>query len=389
VSRSTQYTPPPVYLIDGCRSPIGRSHPEKGIYRDLRADELAVQTLQALLERTALDPDLIDDFYLGCVGQHLEQGKNLARLVLLLAGLPESIPGVTINRLCASSLTALQMAADSIRGGTNRLVLVGGVEHLGHVPMTAALDYHPDLFREAEFPWTNMGLTAEKLARDYGIGREEQDRFTQESNRRHFRAREAGFFRREIVPITLPDGSVVQDDQEPRFSSLEVLAQLRPVFKEDGTCTAANSSGISDGCCMAVVGGEELVSELTGHALAVIGPTVTVGVEPERMGLGPVPAIRRLLEKTGLTLDDIDLFEINEAFAVQVLTCRRELGIDPARLNIHGGAVALGHPLGMSGLRLAVTLAHSLAERNLRRGIAALCVGHGQGVAMLLERNEG
>ena len=181
------------FLIDGCRSPIGRGHPEKGLYHNLRADELSVQVLQALIDRTELNPEQIDDFYLGCVGQHLEQGKNLARLIILLADLPETTPGATVNRLCSSSLTALQMATDSIRAGTNSQMLVGGVEHLGHVPMTAALGYHPNLFKSYDFQWTNMGLTAEKLSEDFGINRTEQDAFAMESNRRYFDACEAGF----------------------------------------------------------------------------------------------------------------------------------------------------------------------------------------------------
>jgi acetyl-CoA acyltransferase len=375
-----------VYLIDGCRSPIGRGHPEKGVYKDLRADELAVQTLQALLRRANVDPTKVDDFYLGCVGQHLEQGKNLARLIWLLAGLPQTVPGVTINRLCASSLTALQFAVESIRCETNQLTIVGGVEHLGHVPMTAAIDYHPELFAESEFPWNNMGLTAEKLAEQFNISRVEQDTYTVKSNRRYFAAQEKGFFKRERIKITLPDGTIVTEDQEPRLSDLQTLSTLKPVFKEGGTVTAANSSGISDGACIALVAGEKTLRQEGWKALAKVGPCVTVGLDPTVMGLGPVGAIRKLLEKTGLSLEDIDLWEINEAFAVQVLACQRELGIDSERLNIHGGAVALGHPLGMSGLRLAVTLAHSLVTEDKERGVASLCVGHGQGVAMLLER---
>ena len=375
----------PVYLIDGCRSPIGRGHPEKGIYSNLRADELSVQVLQSLINRTGLDPEQIDDFYLGCVGQHLEQGKNLARLIILLAGLPNTIPGATVNRLCSSSLTALQMAADSIKSGNNNQMLVGGVEHLGHVPMTAALGYHQDLFKDYDFQWTNMGLTAEKLSEDYKISKEEQDLFTIESNRRYFAAKEAGFFDREIIPVILPDGQSINDDQEPRLSTLESLAGLRTVFKEDGTITAANSSGISDGACMAWVGDQSAVLQYGGEPLAEIGLTVNIGLNPEDMGLGPVFAIRKLLNKTGLTLDEIDLFEINEAFAVQVLACQQKLQIPDDKLNIHGGAVALGHPLGMSGLRIAVTLAHSMVEKNVQYGIASLCVGHGQGVAMLLK----
>jgi len=378
----------PVYLIDGCRSPIGRGHPEKGIYSNLRADELSVQILQSLINRTGLDPEQIDDFYLGCVGQHLEQGKNLARLIILLAGLPNTIPGATVNRLCSTSLTALQMAADSIKTGSNNQMLVGGVEHLGHVPMTAALGYHQDLFKDYDFQWTNMGLTAEKLSEDFNISKEEQDLFTIESNKRYFAAKKTGFFDREIVSVTLPGGQSVNDDQEPRLSTLESLAGLRTVFKEDGTITAANSSGISDGACMAWVGNQSAVLQYGREPLAEIGSTVNIGLNPEDMGLGPVFAIRKLLDKTGLTLNEIDLFEINEAFAVQVLACQQKLQIPDDKLNIHGGAVALGHPLGMSGLRIAVTLAHSMVEKNVQYGIASLCVGHGQGVAMLLRRKQ-
>ncbi|MFH1279011.1 MAG: thiolase family protein [Candidatus Eisenbacteria bacterium] len=377
-----------VFLVDGLRSPIGRGHPEKGIYRDLRADELAVQTLGALLARTGLEEPAIDDFYLGCVGQHLEQGKNLARLVLLLAGLPTTIPGVTVNRLCASSLTALQMAADSIRAGTNELVLVGGVEHMGHVPMTASTAYHEDLFRGAEFRWTNMGLTAEKLAGERGVGREEQDAFALESNRRYFEAKRSGFFAREIVPIRLPGGKTVVDDEEPRLSDLATLAALHTPFLEGGTVTAATSSGVSDGACMAVLSGFEGLGRFARPPLARVLGTANVGLEPSLMGLGPVLAIRKLLSRAGMSIGDIDLFEINEAFAVVILACQEELGIDPGRVNVHGGGVAIGHPLGASGLRLAVTLAHALAAKGLRRGIASLCVGHGQGVAMMIETLE-
>jgi len=375
-----------VYLVDGCRSPIGRGHPEKGIFKHLRADQLTSQLLLALLERTGLDPTLVDDFYLGCVGQHLEQGKNLARLVWLLSGLPEAVPGATINRLCGSSLTALQMAADSIRAGTNQIMIVGGVEHLGHVPMQACTHYNPLLFEESEFQWTNMGLTAEKLADQFKIGREEQDRYALQSNERYFAALESGFYHREIVPIMLPDGTVVKKDQEPRLSSLEKLAQLKTPFKENGTVTAANASGVSDGAGVALVCSHEQLRASSTEPLARIIATSNVGLDPTVMGLGPVYAVRKLLEKTSLTADQIDFWEINEAFAVQVLACKRELKIPDDRLNVHGGAVALGHPLGMSGIRLAITLARTLADRDARYGVATMCVGHGQGVAMLLER---
>jgi acetyl-CoA acetyltransferase family protein len=375
-----------VYIIDGCRSPIGRGHPEKGTFKDLRADELAVQTLNALMRRINIPHKTIDDFYLGCVGQHLEQGKNLARLILLLAGLPETIPGATVNRLCASSFTALQMAADSICAGTNDAVLVGGVEHMGHVPMTAALDYHQQLFEEYDFQWTNMGLTAEKLVENYRISREDQDKYTIESNSKYFRAKESHFFEKEIVPIKLPNNTEVIDDEEPRISTLEKLGTLKTVFKEDGTVTAAHSSGVSDGAAMAMVCNNEYLSKMDSNFLAKINAVVNIGLDPTVMGLGPVYAIKKLLKKTELDIGDIDLFEINEAFAVQVLACQKELKIPSEKLNIHGGAVALGHPLGMSGLRIVITLAHSMVEQNARFGIASLCVGHGQGVAMLLER---
>lgn len=279
------------------------------------------------------------------------------------------------------------MAADSIKSGNNNQMLVGGVEHLGHVPMTAALDYNTKLFDGYDLQWTNMGLTAEKLSEDYNIGREAQDSFTIESNTRFFAAKESGFYNNEIIPVKLSDGQTVSDDQEPRLSTLEKLGELRTVFKEDGTITAANSSGISDGACMAWVGDQSAVDSSGIEPLVEIQKTVNIGLNPESMGLGPVFAIRKLLDKTGLSMEEIDLFEINEAFAVQVLACQRELDIPSDKLNIHGGAVAMGHPLGMSGLRIAVTLAHSMKEKNSKYGIVSLCVGHGQGVAMLLKRN--
>lgn len=377
---------PQAVLLDGCRSPIGRGS-DKGLYAALRADDLVVRVLGPLLARLALEPARIGEFMLGCVGQHLEQGKNLARLVLLRAGLPPAIPGVTVNRLCASSLTALQFAADSISAGTHDVVLVGGVEHMGHVPMTAALDYHPQLFDGAAFRWTNMGLTAEKLAGDFGIGRPEQEAFALESHRRYFAALERGAFAAELVPVALPDGTQATADQGPRQATPERLAELPPAFREGGTVTAATASGVADGACVALACSAATARELGHDPLARIAATATVGVDPETMGLGPVPAIRRLLARTGLTLADVDLFEINEAFAVQVLACQRQLGIPRDVLNVDGGALALGHPLGMSGLRIALRLARSLRERGARRGIAALCVGHGQGVAMLLERD--
>lgn len=373
------------YLVTGCRSPIGRSHPEKGVFRNLRADELTVQVLLALRRKINLDPRLVDEVYLGCVGQHLEQGKNLARLVTLLAGFPETIPGITLNRLCASGFSAVQLAADGIAARRISVALAGGVEHMGHVSMTAALDYHPDLFQSSDFQWTKMGLTAEKLAEDFAIGREAQDRFAILSNDRYFTAREAGFYEDEIVPVTTPDG-VVRNDQQPRQSTLEILATLKTPFRENGTVTAANSSGIGDGAALAMVASEKALRRHGWNPLARIVDGVAVGLAPEIMGLGPVPAIQELCRRNKLTPDQIDLFEINEAFAVQMLACNQKLGLTMERVNLHGGAVALGHPLGMSGVRIILTLARSMQRKHSHYGVAAMCVGHGQGVAMLLER---
>jgi len=372
------------FLVAGCRSPIGRSHPEKGAYRNLRADELTVQVLQALLDRTGLDPARVDDVYLGCVGQHLEQGKNLARLIVLLAGLPARIPGITLNRLCGSSFSAVQFAADGIAAGRISLALAGGVEHMGHVPMTAALDYHPGLFKAFDFQWTNMGLTAEKLAEDYHISREAQDRFTILSNERYFEALQAGFYSAEVVPIQTPEGTTTRDEQ-PRQSTLEALANLKTPFKGNGTVTAANSSGIGDGAGMVMLASEELLLSNDWNPLVRIVDSVAIGLSPDVMGLGPVPAIQKLCLRNNLKLDQIDLFEINEAFAVQMLACLNELELTMDRVNPHGGAVALGHPLGMSGVRIILTLARSMKQNGCHYGVAAMCVGHGQGVAMLLE----
>ncbi len=373
------------YLVDGCRTPIGSAHPEKGAFRHVRADELTVRVLQALRVRMNFDPADIDDFYLGCVGQHLEQGKNLARLSLLLAGWPNTVPANTINRLCGSSFSAVQFAADAIRSGRISLALAGGVEHMTHVPITAALDYHTDLFMNSDFQWTNMGLTAEKLAVDYDISRTEQDQFTIESNDRYFSALEREFYDDEVIPVETPDGMVTRD-QQPRQSTLEKLATLKTPFKEDGTVTAANASGIGDGAAMTLIASGVEVEKRGLKPLAKIIDGVSVGLNPEVMGLGPVPAIQKLLERNQLSLEQIDAFEINEAFAVQVMACLRDLDLTMNKVNMHGGAVALGHPLGMSGARIILTLARTLAHIDGHLGIASMCVGHGQGVAMLLER---
>jgi len=376
-----------VLLAAARRTPFGRAHPDKGWLKDIRADEL----LAGLIREMAADlpdPTAIDDVLIGCVGQHLEQGKNIARLAGLLAGLPESVPGVTFNRLCASSLEAFNTAAVRIAAGVDELLLAGGVEHMHHVPMGAAIDYHPELGSRGDFPFMNMGLAAERLARRDGIDRAEQDAWALESHRRAVAATERGDYAAELAPVVV-DERTIERDQGPRASaSLEALGELKPAFDDNGTVTAGNASPLSDGASLTMLAsaaacdrhGLEPMAEVLAHA--------TIALEPQAMARGPVPAIERLLERSGLALADIDRFEINEAFAAQIVSNVRELDLDPARVNRSGGAIALGHPLGATGTRLITTLAHGLARDDGEFGIAALCVGHGQGVATLIRRIE-
>ncbi|TYO99408.1 3-ketoacyl-CoA thiolase [Geothermobacter ehrlichii] len=377
------------YLIEARRTAIGRAHPDKGLFREVRADELLAELMRRTLAEMETGEELtaaLDDVYIGCVGQHLEQGKNIARLALLLAGLPETLPGVTINRLCASSLQAFNFAASTIAAGDADLLLAGGVEHMTHVPMQAATDYHRGLLSRYEFPFNNMGLTAEKVARDFGVSRHDQDSFAVESHRRALAAREAGHFDREILPIDTPDGPARQDQSPRPGTSLEALAQLKPVFAADGTVTAGNSSPLNDGASLTLLASSAACKRFGLKPRARVAGFAVVGLDPCTMGMGPVPAIRRLLEKTGLSLDTIDRFELNEAFASQAVACIRELRLDPEKVNPYGGAIALGHPLGGTGTRLITTLINGLEQSGGRYGIASLCIGHGQGMATLIER---
>ena len=334
-----------------------------------------------------MDVKFLEDIFIGCVGQHLEQGKNIARLSALLAGYPASVPAVTINRLCASSMQALVSGALALETEMAQVVLAGGVEHMQHVPMMGCLDYHQELLSRFEFPFTNMGLTAEKVAAQFEISREDQDQFALHSHIKALKAQENGEFSQEIQPIVLSDHSRIDQDQGPRpQTNLEALAGLKPVFKEDGCVTAGNSSPLSDGaslCLLASKNGCDRYS-LKGRA-RILGSKV-VGVDPCLMGMGPVPAITSLLKTQGLSLKDIDVFEINEAFASQAIACQRELEIPMEKLNPVGGAIALGHALGATGTRLITTLVHTLERRDLNLGIAAMCIGHGQGMAVLIER---
>ncbi len=377
------------YLVEAKRTAIGRAHPDKGLYRDVRADGMLAALMRGLLDgmpaAEAFTP-AIDDIYIGCVGQHLEQGKNIARLSALLAGLPDSIPGVTVNRLCASSLSAFNLAASTIISGHADLLLAGGVEHMTHVPMQAATDYHQELLSRYEFPFNNMGLTAEKVAEVYGISRSEQDEFAVESHRKAVAAQEAGHFGREIVPI--PAGDVLADrDQSPRPGTNSAgLAELKTIFKENGTVTAGNSSPLNDGASLTLLASEAASERFALTRRARVVDFSVVGLDPCQMGMGPVPAIRKLLQKNQLAVADIDLFELNEAFASQAVACINELKLPLQKVNPWGGATSLGHPLGCTGTRLITTLLNGLETSGGRYGIASLCIGHGQGMATLIER---
>lgn len=377
------------YIVDAKRTAIGRAHQDKGLYRDVRADELLASLIQGVLSGLQKDVELaneIEDVFIGCVGQHLEQGKNIARLAALLAGLPDTVPGATINRLCASSLQAFNFAASTITSGHADLLLAGGVEHMGHVPMAAALDYNKHLLDRYEFPFTNMGLTAEKVAEIYGVSREDQDEFAVESHRRAHMAQKAGHFTREIVPVPVGD-QLAEFDQSPRpDTNLAGLAELKTIFKPDGSVTAGNSSPLNDGASLVMLASQSACDKHGLRQRARVIDFAVVGLDPCQMGMGPVPAIRKLLQRSSLSIDDIDLFELNEAFASQAVACIRELDLPMSKVNPWGGAIALGHPLGSTGTRLVTTLLNGLETSGGRYGIASLCIGHGQGMATLIER---
>lgn len=373
------------FVIEAKRTAIGRSHPDKGVFRNVRADELLAGLIKQVVDH-GISPEFVDDIFIGCVGQHLEQGKNIARLSALLAGLPDTIPATTINRLCASSLQAFNFAVSTIESGHADVVLAGGVEHMHHVPMTAALDYNQQLLDRYEFPFTNMGLTAEKVAESFAISRAEQDRFALESHQRAIAAQQAGQFDREIVPVETEDG-VIKKDQSPRATTdLETLGQLKTVFKDGGTVTAGNSSPLNDGASLTLLASDAACQQHGLAKKAVVIDHCVVGLDPCQMGLGPVPAIQKLLKRNDLTVNDIDRFELNEAFASQAIACIRQLALPLEKVNPWGGAIALGHPLGATGTRLIATLLNGLIADDQELGIASLCIGHGQGMATLIHR---
>jgi 3-oxoadipyl-CoA thiolase len=392
-------------ILDALRTPIGRYG---GILAGVRPDDLAAHVVRAAVERNGLAPDSIDEIYMGCANQAGEDNRNVARMAGLLAGLGVEVPGATVNRLCASGLEAAIQGSRQLKVGEADLVLAGGVESMTRAPLVM-------LKPEQGFPRGNveladttlgwrlinprmqklhstesMGETGENVAERYGVSREDQDAFALESHRRAVAAAEAGRFDDEIVTIDVPQPKgepvTVHSDEGPRpDTTLERLAKLKPIFREGGTVTAGNSSSLNDGAACLVLATEERARELGREPLARIVATGSAGVDPGYMGIGPVPSTRKALARAGLTIDDIDLVELNEAFASQALASMRELGIDHDKLNVNGGAIAIGHPLGCSGARLLGTLAHELRRRGGRFGVATLCIGVGQGLAAVIE----
>jgi 3-oxoadipyl-CoA thiolase len=383
-------------ILSAVRTPIGRYG---GALSDVRPDDLAALVIKEAVERAGVPPEQMEDVYFGAANQAGEDNRNVARMGALLAGLPQSVAGVTVNRLCASGLSAVVGAAHAIRAGDGELFVAGGVESMSRAPLvTAKPEYgdgttwdttlgwrFPNPRMEEMFPLESMGETGENVAERYGVTREDQDAFALQSHRRWAAAQEAGRFADELVPV----GEVDRDEHPRPDTSLEKLATLKPAFREGGTITAGNASGINDGAAALVLASEEKARELGAEPLGRFVASAVAGVDPRYMGVGPVPAVQKLLARAGIEAADLDLVELNEAFASQSLQVIRELGLDPERVNVNGGAIALGHPLGMSGARLVVSLLHELRRREARYGLATLCVGVGQGQAAIFERDGG
>jgi 3-oxoadipyl-CoA thiolase len=386
-----------VWVIDAVRTPIGRFG---GALASRRPDDLAAHVIAAVADRTHVPYDRIDDVYFGAANQSGEDNRNVARMAGLLAGLPVEVPGVTLNRLCGSSLQAINSAAHAIAAGEGDLIVAGGVESMTRAPYVMPKSEEPFGRKQTMFDtvlgwrminpkmpdeWTiSLGETAEKVAAEYGIGRDAQDRFAYESQKKAQAAIEAGRFDGEIVPV----GEVALDEHPRADTTLERLAKLKPAFAARGTVTAGNSSGINDGAAALVLAAAEVAGELGLVPMARVVATAAAGVRPDLMGLGPIPATRMALERAGLRVDELDLIELNEAFASQALAVMHDLKLDPARTNVNGGAIALGHPLGASGARIATTLLHELRRQGGRYGLAAMCIGVGQGIATVFERVE-
>ncbi len=394
-------------IVAAVRTPIGR---HGGSLASIRPDDLAAHAIRAVVARAGIDPALVDDVYFGDTNQAGEDNRNVARMALLLAGLPPTVPGATVNRLCASGLEAVNIAARMIESGAGDVMIAGGVESMSRAPYVLskadqAFGREQQIFDTtigwrfvnprlaAMYPPISLGETAENVARAHGVSRVEQDEFAIASQQKWAAAHSAGRFHDEIVPVEIPQGKkppiIFDTDEHPRpDTTLEKLAALKPAFSKapDATVTAGNSSGINDGAAALLLVEESRAAALGLKPLAFVGASASAGVDPAHMGIGPVPAIAKLAARTGIAPASIELVELNEAFAAQSVACVRGAGLDPAKVNVNGGAIALGHPLGASGARIVVTLVHEMHRRGAKRGLASLCVGVGQGLATMFER---
>ncbi|HEX7950493.1 MAG TPA: acetyl-CoA C-acyltransferase [Candidatus Limnocylindrales bacterium] len=396
------------WIVDAVRTPVGRYG---GALASVRPDDLAALVIKAIVDRTKIDPAIVEDVILGCANQAGEDNRNVARMALLLAGLPVEVGGLTVNRLCGSGLQAINSAAHAIAVDDGDVFIAGGVESMTRAPYVmpkpeAAWERGTREAYDTTLGWRfvnpklaalhypySMGETAENVADRWSVARQRQDEFALRSQQRAVAAIEAGVFDGQIVPVEVPqrkgDPLVVTRDEHPRAdSSLEALAKLKPAFRDRGSVTAGNSSGINDGASAVLVVEADRARELGLAPMARVVATAVAGVDPAIMGIGPVPAVRKVLERAGLTAADLDLVELNEAFASQSVVCMDELGLDPEKVNVNGGAIALGHPLGASGGRLVTMLVHELARRGGRYGLATMCIGVGQGIATIVERIE-
>jgi acetyl-CoA acyltransferase len=379
-------------IVDCVRTPIGRSHKDKGFFRNVRSDDLAVHCVKALIERTGIDPAVIEDVVMGNTNQTMEQGLNVARNIGLMAGVTVEAGGATINRLCGSSLQALNQSAHAIMAGFEDVHIAGGLEHMQHLPMDYGIDLNPNLFHRTSKGALLMGVTAEFMAQTHGISREEQDQFALQSHQRAAAAHDAGEFEGEIVPVygKNEEGTrfLVRRDQCVRAdANMQALGELKPAFMPGvGTVTAGNSSPLNDGAAALLLMSEAKAQSLGLTPKVKILATAVAGVEPSLMGTGPIPATKKALRRAGITIDDIDLIELNEAFASQSLACIRMLEMDPAKVNVRGGSIAIGHPLGASGARISTTLIHAMCDKEANLGLATMCIGVGQGIATIFQR---
>lgn len=392
-------------IVDALRTPIGKYN---GSLKDVRADDLAAAVIRELIKRNPIDPSLVEDVFFGCANQGGEDNRNVARMALLLAGMPETVPGATVNRLCASGLEAINQAAAAIYSDVGDIFIAGGTESMTRAPyvmMKPQLSgergnqtlydttlgwrlVNPELAKR--YPPISLGETAENVAERYGISREEQDEFALASQIKAQAAIKNGRFQREIIPIEVRRGKetdIFDTDEHPRAdTSMESLSRLQPAFKANGSVTAGNSSGINDGASALLIMEKQTAKRLGLTPMAKIVTWAVSGVDPAYMGIGPIPAVSKALQKANLSASQLDLIELNEAFASQAVACCKELGFNKKKVNVNGGAIALGHPLGCSGARIVTTLVHEMARTDCRYGLATMCVGVGQGIAAIIEK---